>query len=412
MRRLIILVFMVVFFYSSFQAQTRRMANPEQARTFTVQQQSRTNWPLLQKAEQEMRLFDFESSYFTLENAVAQNPYSAEALVLRARLKRLVGMEAEAITDLNLANRLNPYAANLFGYSGNSGLLQIMASTPETAIQDLSAYKKLSYYYQAVDEKATDDNTPQKELLQLESIIKQIEDNNLDSAFEKTEQLLSMAPELAIAYDLKGLILTKQDKTEEALTAFSRAVTLEPGFAIAWYNLGKLEQTSGNFQQAKIYFDRAIKLQDDLIKAYFDRAALLKAMGETELALQDYDKIIEINGSLYVEAFINRGLTKKMLGDFNGALADLDRVIDEYPDNPELLKNRGNLFLLFGSYHQALDDYSEALKLDRNYAEAYYNRALTHFLLYDNISGCADLEKSANLGFTKAKEKQSYFCID
>ncbi len=410
--RSLIIVLLISMGWQVIFAQTRRMHNNEQGRTFSVQHQSRTIWPLLQKAEQELRLFDFEASFFTLENAIAQNPYSAEALILRARLKQMVGMEAEAVTDLNLANRLNPYVIHLYGNNGNSGIMNILAVEPETAIQDLSVYQKLNYYYEALDRHALADDAPHEALLELESIVQLIEENNLDNALHDVNDIISKFPDLTIAYDLKGLILSKTGKIDEAMEAFSKAVTIEPGFAIAWYNMGRLEQKQGNFEQARIYLDRAINLQEDLTKAYFDRASVLKSLGEKEEALKDYDKIIDLNGILYTEAYVNRGLTKKMLGDFNGALADLDRIIDEFPDNPELLKNRGNLYLIFDLPQMAIDDYTSAIKLNPNYAEAYYNRALAHFIVYDNVSGCADMNRSATLNYEKAVEKKAYFCID
>ncbi|MFT5384362.1 MAG: tetratricopeptide (TPR) repeat protein, partial [Saprospiraceae bacterium] len=117
-------------------------------------------------------------------------------------------------------------------------------------------------------------------------------------------------------------------------------------------------------------------------------------------------------GKTYMEAFLNRGLTKKMLGDFNGAITDLDLSIEEYPESPSLRKSRGNLYLIFGLHRKAIDDYTRSIESDPNYAEAYFNRAMAFFLLYDRISACSDLEKSAELGYKRAEEIQLYFCTE
>ena len=119
-----------------------------------------------------------------------------------------------------------------------------------------------------------------------------------------------------------------------------------------------------------------------------------------------------MKGETYMEAFLNRGLTKKMLGDYGGALVDLNQAIEEFPNNPELYKNRGNLQLLLGLHRKAIDDYTKAITIDENYAEAYYNRALAFFLIYDKISGCMDLDKSIDLGYEIATKTKTYFCTE
>lgn len=408
MRQLIILC-LVLFVVNSHFAQTSRMNNSQVARTYTVEHQGQTNLTLLQEAERNYRSFQFEGTLFAIENAVAQNPYSAEALIMRARFKKRVGMISEAEADMEMARRINPYIADLYGYDGNSGLLKLLYFQPEKSIQSLSSFQKNNYYFYVLDNKRIEVEG-EEEVLLLESVIEDIETENFQEALNTLETTISRFPQSAISYDLKGSILMQQEKYTLAVENFSKAVTLEPDFAIAWFNFGQVERKMGNLKTAKSYLDKAIDLQEDLTKAYFERASVLKAMGDKESALEDYNTIIDLKGNTYMEAFLNRGLTRKMLGDYGGALSDLNKALKEYPDNPELLKNRGNIQMLFGLHRKAIDDYTVAIQQDATYAEAYYNRALAHFLIFDTISGCADLEKSAELGFENAVEAQIYFC--
>lgn len=407
--RYLIIVCIILISHQILLSQTKRMDNVATGRTYAVENQARTIQPLLLKAQQQFRIADYEGTFFTLENAVAQNPNSAEALLLRARFRKMVGMQTESLADLSLANRINPQAANLFGYNGNGGLLKIISIEPELSMQGLSMFQKFNYYYQALDRKVSTDSEYDM-MSNLEQVIEDIELDKVDEAFNTVNDIIEEFPESVIAYDLKGVILKKQGKLEDAIIAFSKAVEIEPGFAIAWYNLGQIERNLGHFDQAKIYLDKAIKLQSDLTKAYFERAVLHKQMGDKESALTDYNSIIEMNGNTYMEAFLNRGLTKKMLGDFGGALADLNQAIEEFPRNGELRKNRGNLQLLYGLHRKAIDDYTKAIELNNDYAEAYYNRGLAFLLLHDKISACSDLDRSAGLGYEAAEETRTYFC--
>ena len=410
--RYLIITILIFIFHSTFFAQTRRMNNISQGQSYTSENQRRTVQPLLQKAEQQFRALDYEGTFFTLENAVAQNPNSPEALLLRAKFKKIVGMTMEAEEDLRRANRINPLASNLYGYNGISGLLKILSMQPGKAVQGLSTFQKLTYYYQALDNKILDGKNKDEEIQVIGKIIEEIESDQFNEALVMVNEAIIKFPNSAIAYDLKGMILKKQGKFADSVDAFSKAVEVEPDFAIGWYNLGRIERSLNHFKKAKTYLDRAIELQGGLTKAYFERALLFKQIGEKEKALDDYNTIIKMKGDTYMEAFSNRGLTKKMLGDFGGALADLNQAIEEFPQNAELRKNRGNLQLLFGLHRKAIDDYTQAIALDENYAEAHYNRALAFFLIYDKISGCADLDKSIDLGYEIATSTRDYFCTE
>lgn len=379
---------------------------------YTYKYKNGTILPLLQEAEMQFQSFDFEGTLATLDNALAQEPNSFEVLTFSARVKKILGMQAEAENDLNLVNRINPIAPNLYGYNGNRGLLNIISFEPQEAVKDLNRSQKAHYYYEAIDENIIADEKSQLEWGDIEQTIMDIELNNLEDALTRVNSILKGAPKSAIVYDLKGVILKKQQRYDEALASFSKAVTIEPDFAIAWYNFGQVEQILGNYEVAKKYFDRAIELQEDLTKAYFNRAFLLKQMGDRESALEDYNTIIEKRGDTYMEAYLNRGLTKKLLGDYTGALVDLNQAIEEYPENPQLLINRGNINLLFGLTLDAIADYTKAIKMDPAYAEAYYNRALSYLMIYDNNAGCMDMNKSADLGYSKATEALQYFCVD
>ena len=411
MRKFIISIVICSFFLGDAQAQTRRMDNVAAAKTYTSQNQIETVQPLLLEARRQFQMADFEGVLMTLDNAVAQEPNSAEALAERARFKKIIGMDTEALADLRNANQINPYAANIYGYYGNLGLMEVLSIQPEASVIKLTDFQKLNYYYKSLDQELLVANNEKKEIGDIEDILMAIENDELSVAQTRIDKLFTQNPNSATAYDLKGLILRKKGNYPEARTAFSRAVELDSSFAIGWYNLGQVERNLGNYRASQKLLNKAIELNENLTKAYFERAMLMKQVGKKEKALEDYDMILKLEGKNYMEALVNRGLTKKMMGDFRGAISDLDKAVEEYPDQPELRKNRGNLHLLLGLTRKSIDDYTKAIQLNGNYAEAYYNRAIAFFVLYDKISACADLEKSLELGYAPAAEMKKYFCI-
>ncbi len=58
------------------------------------------------------------------------------------------------------------------------------------------------------------------------------------------------------------------------------------------------------------------------------------------------------------------------------ALAFWDEVISLDTRNAEAFNERGKAYRKMGKYQRAIDDYTKAIALDSQYAEAYYNRGV------------------------------------
>lgn len=145
-------VFFAIFFYSlSLQGQEMTLGNPWIDYNYTNKAYGRDNMFHLRSADNAERLFDFEEAFFSLENAVNQNPQSADALLNRAIFKKKLGMVTEAAEDVKLANTLNPYAADLYGYNGSYAILNVLYNDPASAVQGLTMTRKMGYYYQEID---------------------------------------------------------------------------------------------------------------------------------------------------------------------------------------------------------------------------------------------------------------------
>jgi tetratricopeptide (TPR) repeat protein len=172
------------------------------------------------------------------------------------------------------------------------------------------------------------------------------------------------------------------------------------------------KQQKGNYSQARVYANRAIEWQPGLTPAYLQRAGLYNLSGLYTKAVDDYSRAVAQSDVLQQEVLIKRGLSRKLAGDFQGALADLNRALDKGDQQAFVYKNRANLHLFFGFTNLAIADYTAAIEKNGYFMEAYYNRGLAHLLRYDPLTACYDLERSAELGFEKAAEMQRFFCIE
>lgn len=102
-----------------------------------------------------------------------------------------------------------------------------------------------------------------------------------------------------------------------------------------------------------------------------------KAAGneDMESARRLFDKAEKV-GPKNVYVFFKRGLFRKDLGDFAGAIEDYDKVIKLNPNSVGAYNNRGNLRNAQGDPEGAREDYDMAIKLNPDDANAYLNKAL------------------------------------
>ncbi len=88
--------------------------------------------------------------------------------------------------------------------------------------------------------------------------------------------------------------------------------------------------------------------------------------------------------------------------NYDQALNTLTSLLEDNSDNPFLWYNIGNIHLYMQEFHKAIDDYTMAIKYEKNLAEAYYNRGLTLIYLGEEELANSDLSKAGELGIKEA----------
>lgn len=104
------------------------------------------------------------------------------------------------------------------------------------------------------------------------------------------------------------------------------------------------------------------------------------ATATLEEALSSCDKAIFLIPA-YAEAWTQRGLVKRLLGQYTEAIADCDEALRLNPEDAYAYTYRGFAKTLLGQNEAAIEDQDAALRLDANLAEAYHDRALAKSML-------------------------------
>jgi tetratricopeptide (TPR) repeat protein len=202
---------------------------------------------------------------------------------------------------------------------------------------------------------------------------------NLDLKGKKKEALrdcdeaLRLKPYLDIAYVNKGLILAGLDDVDSAIEAYTQAIALNPMLIAAYQNrataynkIGEYHAAVGDFtaalalnpQDINMLFNRGlayvemekfkeaeadfttILARKPLAEVYYNRG-LARVHDDVSGALADWTEAINLDPNM-LAAYHNRGLMRIGKADINGALADLERVLDLSPeeDQTEELRER------------------------------------------------------------------------
>lgn len=96
-------------------------------------------------------------------------------------------------------------------------------------------------------------------------------------------------------------------------------------------------------------------------------------------------------------AYYNRGTFYEKTGNYNKALADLDKAITLKPDDFEAYNNRGNVYAHLGNYRQAIDEYNKVIEINPSYIDAYNSRGFTYYLLRNYQSAIENYNKAIKI---------------
>ena len=93
-------------------------------------------------------------------------------------------------------------------------------------------------------------------------------------------------------------------------------------------------------------------------------------------------------------AYYNRGNSRHELGNYQGAIEDYTQAIRIDPNLDSAYFNRGNAYLDLENYQRAIADYTQAIKINPNMSQAYYNRGNVHRKLRDHQKAIDDYTQS------------------
>ena len=190
----------------------------------------------------------------------------------------------------------------------------------------------------------------------IESILDLFKSKNFKKAEILGKELSLKYPEVAYLYNIVGLTLNAQKKTDEAIKNYLKGIDLEPNSAILYDNLGTAYKSKGLYDKAFNSYEKSIKLDSTKPEPYNNLGSLLLNRGDFKNAVENFKKALKINNNFFPSHY-NLGITFTNIGKFDEAKKHLKKTIEI---NPHFFSAHRNLSKLIK--YKLNDDHFISLK--------------------------------------------------
>jgi tetratricopeptide (TPR) repeat protein len=195
--------------------------------------------------------------------------------------------------------------------------------------------------------------------------------DNTRQAFDDISKAIAIDSTRAEYYLLKADICFKGLLIQQSIAAFEKVIVLEPRNTEAQLKLAELFLYLKAYPQCMTHANEALRIDKNLPKAYFIKGFAYKETGDTVKALSSFQTCVEINSDYY-DAYIQLG-NLEAARRHTIAIQYYNNALRLQPASTEALYNRGLFFQNLGDLENALSDYNRILKIDPNYSNAYFN---------------------------------------
>ena len=205
-------------------------------------------------------------------------------------------------------------------------------------------------------------------------------------ALDAFNKFLVSNPNNVSAWFYKGSILNKEEEYPEALGAYDNALCLSNSSSTRrklWYNKGIILDKTKEYDAAIDAYDRSIEndTENESQKAYYNKGNTLYETSNYEEAVLAYSEAIKLDPN-YKNAIFNQGNAFYMQNMYKEAAesytyaAQLINESDRNDTDKFIWNNRGVAQRNLGNFGDSLFSFSSAIKIDKNYTNSLYSKAL------------------------------------
>lgn len=164
--------------------------------------------------------------------------------------------------------------------------------------------------------------------------------------------------------------------------------------AIEYHDMGFLSYLGKDYLIAIEYFTKSIEMDSIFFGNYIDRGSVFKDNGLYVEAEKDFKTAIRIGKEQAFKGYNNLGNLYKRQKRYLEALYQFNQAITLNSECFECYFNRAQTNEKLNKTKEALDDYTKAIKLNEYYPDAYYNRGNLKYASKDNKGAISDYSQA------------------
>ena len=219
--------------------------------------------------------------------------------------------------------------------------------------------------------------------------------NRVDEAIEFFNRALQVDPQDQLSYNNRGVAYKRKGLYDKAIEDFNRALEIKPDYVLPLVNRGIARHKKGDLDGAYQDLTLAIKKSKRESVAYTALGMVEKDKGDLDHAIKTLRQAIALNKK-NIPAYQTLGQIYEKQGNIEKAIAEYTKVIDlvKKPENaPEVAEritrlhgmladnyyNEGLQNYRQGNEKQALHFWTQALKVDPGHMQSLRDRGLTYY---------------------------------
>jgi tetratricopeptide (TPR) repeat protein len=263
--------------------------------------------------------------------------------------------------------------------------------------------------------------------------ISNYEIGDLDRAIADYTQAIRLDPNLAVAYILRGNAYSEKGNIDQDIADCTQAIRIDPNLTVAYYSRGNGYLLKRDYNRAIADYTQAIHLDPNFANVYSTRGYAYYNKGDYDRAIADFTQAILLNpndavvynnhGHTYYGnvdynrafaagwlnpnnniayyyrglAYFRHGVVNDNKGDYDRAIADYTQALRLDPNDANAYYWRGYVYSNKGDYDLAIADYTQSLRLDPNDASVYYWRGSAYRNKEDYDQAIADYTQAIRI---------------
>lgn len=188
---------------------------------------------------------------------------------------------------------------------------------------------------------------------------------------------LSKVPKNARETFNKGEDAVKDNRYDDALTNYKKAVEIYPDYAEAWFQIGRIQAAKNDLNSARKSFNSAVKADRKFIPPYLQIMALDAKAGDLKALAASSEQVIRLDAVSYPVAYLYNSVANLNLenADVAEKSAREGLKLDVTHAYPKLFQVLGALLVNRGEFAPAAEQYRLYLQYAPNASDAAATRA-------------------------------------